>query len=245
MFPPLYHAHHNQYVEDLPFWLELARQASGLALELGCGTGRVLIPLAQAGYSVTGIDLDLDMLLYLKTRLEVEGASFSIQPLLLQADLGAFHLGRIFGMVYVPCNTWSTLPADTRRSALACVRQHLHPGGIFAASLPNPVVLAELPSLAETELEEQFPHPVTGNRVQVSSAWRRKAGYFTVTWDYDHLRSDGTVERLSVEAHHELLSPQGYLDEVRGAGFERIAAYGDFDQGPYSKEADYLIFVAS
>ena len=58
MFPQLYHAHHNRSLEDLPFWLELAAQAGDPILELGCGTGRVLIPLAQAGYHTIGLDND-------------------------------------------------------------------------------------------------------------------------------------------------------------------------------------------
>jgi SAM-dependent methyltransferase len=244
LFPHLYQAHYNRHVEDLPFWLKLANQAPGPALELGCGIGRVLIPLAQAGYSMTGIDLSLEMLLYLKSRLEVEGASLTRKPLLFQADLGAFHLEWLFGMVYVPCNTWSTLPENTRLTALACVRRHLHPGGIFAASLPNPAILNRLPSRAESELEEEFLHPVSGNPVQVSSAWRRTAGFFTVTWFYDHLHPDGTVERLSVQARHELLAPEEYLHEIRSAGFEGVVTYGDFNQSPYSEEADYLVFVA-
>jgi ubiquinone/menaquinone biosynthesis C-methylase UbiE len=48
MFPQLYHIHHNAHTEDLPFWLKLAQQQGGPVLELGCGTGRVLIPLIQA-----------------------------------------------------------------------------------------------------------------------------------------------------------------------------------------------------
>ena len=50
MLPSVYHAHHNRHLEDLPFWLDLAAQTGDPLLELGCGTGRVLIPLAQAGY---------------------------------------------------------------------------------------------------------------------------------------------------------------------------------------------------
>ena len=62
LFPSFYHAHHNAFRSDIPFWLDLARRQGSPILELGCGTGRVLIPLAEAGYTVYGLDIDPEML---------------------------------------------------------------------------------------------------------------------------------------------------------------------------------------
>ena len=64
MLPLLYHAHHNRYKEDLPFWLELAARHGDPVLELGCGSGRVLLALAQDGYQVYGLDNDPGMLFH-------------------------------------------------------------------------------------------------------------------------------------------------------------------------------------
>jgi hypothetical protein len=90
------------------------------------------------------------------------------------------------------------------------VRQHLAPGGIFAASLPNPLRLASLPARGPAEVEETFPHPRTGNPVQVSSAWQRRKDAFTLTWHYDHLLPDGQVERQTVETCHSLQPLEAY-----------------------------------
>ena len=62
MFPELIHAHHNRHLEDLPFWLDLAGETGDPLLELGCGTGRLLVPLGQAGHRVIGVDHDPAML---------------------------------------------------------------------------------------------------------------------------------------------------------------------------------------
>ena len=242
MFPTLYHAHHSQYNEDLPFWLDLARQQGGPVLELGCGTGRVLLPLAQAGFRTVGLDNDLDMLRFLRA---AQAPDLQPAPLLFAASLTDFHLAQRFPLVLLPCNTWSVLDAGQRRKALGSIIQHLSPGGIFAASLPNPDFLRDLPASSEADVDEAFIHPVTGNPVQVSSSWQRTHSLFIVTWHYDHLLPDGEVERLTIQSRHDLLPPGAYLDELRQAGLHIRAAYGEFDGSPADRWAANLIFLAS
>ena len=242
MFPTLYHAHHSQYKEDLPFWLDLAHQQGSPVLELGCGTGRVLLPLAQAGFHTVGLDNDLNMLRFLRA---AQAPDLQPTPLLFAASLTDFHLAQRFALVLLPCNTWSVLEAGQRCKALSIIRQHLSPGGVFSASLPNPDFLRDLPASAEADVDESYTHPLTGNPVQVSSGWQRTRSLFTVTWHYDHLLPDGAVERLTVQSRHDLIPAEAYLEELRQAGFHIQAAYGEFDGSPADHWAANLIFVAS
>lgn len=242
MFPLLYHTHHSLHPEDLPFWLDLARGQFGPLLELGCGTGRVLLPLLEAGFQAYGLDSDLEMLRFLRRSLPPDQ---QIAPPLFLADMAHFRLALRFPLILLPCNTLSTLAPAERFSTLACVRSHLTPGGLFAASLPNPLVLADMPRRGAEEIEETFPHPVSGDPVQVSSAWRRSAQHFTVTWHYDHLLPNGQVERLTAQAVHSLAPPEAYYAALEGAGLAAAAVYGDFDRSPYTPESPYLILVAA
>jgi SAM-dependent methyltransferase len=241
MFAQLYQAHHNLHNEDLPLWLELAARQNGPILELGCGAGRVLLALARAGYTTYGLDHDLEMLTLLQLK---TGPNLTSRCYFFQADMAAFHLAIPFALILLPCNTLSTLSADTRRAALAHVRQHLSPDGLFAAHLPNPVFLARLPRRGDAEIEEIFPHPVDGEPVQVSSSWQRSAGHFTNTWHYDHLLPNGHVERLTTQACHMLLPVVSYMDEFRQAGLVVRELYGDFDQSPYTEGSPSLIILA-
>lgn len=241
MFPPLYSAHHSRYTEDLPFWLGLAARQGEPILELGCGTGRVLIPLAQAGYLAVGLDNDLEMLRFLRLRLE---ACLQPQPLLFATEMSAFHLQRRFALILSPCNTWSTLDASQRRVTLQRIVEHLLPGGLLAFSVPAPDLLMSLPARSEAEIEEIYQHPQDGNPVQVSSGWRRTKGHFIVTWHYDHLLEDGRVERMVATVRHELTPVQGYIDEICAAGMKVEAVYGDYDGSPYTVEAQNLILTA-
>ena len=236
MFPILYHSHHSLHQEDLPFWLDLARQQGSPVLELGCGTGRVLGPLLEAGCDANGLDYDLAMLLFLRRRLQAAEV--------FQADMGHFRLAKRFALILMPCNTYSSLSTDTRRLTLLRIAEHLQPGGLFAASLPSPFSLMDLPAHGEPMVEEIFTHPESGNPVQVSSSWKRSRHSFSLSWHYDHLLPDGTVERLSSQTVHNLLPAQDYLQEIEAAGLRIKATYGDFDRSDFNSEAPYLIFIA-
>jgi SAM-dependent methyltransferase len=242
MFPILYHAHHSLYTEDLSFWMELATNCKGPILELGCGTGRVLLSIAQSCRFFYGLDNNLDMLSILK-----DNISPDLQPWVhvLQADMTGFNLGIDFGLILLPCNTYSILSLSERKSTLSRVYDHLSNGGILAVSLPNPSLLEHLGDREEYELEEVFPHPINGEPVQVSSAWTRTGQHFIVTWNYDHLSADGSIQRLSTQFKHNLNPVQTTLDEIRNAGFERLGVYGDFDRSTYASDSAYLIILAS
>lgn len=243
MLPLLYHTHHGAHTEDLAFWLELAAQHPGRILELGCGTGRVTIPLLQHGFDVAGLDNDPAMLAQLHSGLTASGIS-PAQGQFVQADMAAFSLDGPFSLILLPCNTFSTLQSPVRQKTLERVFAHLKPGGFFAVSQPNPAMFYDLPKRSAEQFEEAFFHPLTGNPVQVLSSWRRTNTQFIVTWRYDHLLPDGKVERFSAEVRHELDSAEIYVREIAAAGLEIQAIYGDFEQHPYEPEADEMIIVA-
>lgn len=240
-FPELYHAHHTRHPEDIPFWIELAQKHNGPVLELGCGTGRVLIPLAQVCSSTFGLDNDPDMLAFLRMSLP---ATLHSRVNIWLGDLAAFHLAARFSLIALACNTFSTLSREKRQKMLAHVHHHLRPGGLFAASMPNPEYLARLPAIAESEVEEIFPHPFDGEPVQVSSSWERTGRTFSIHWNYDHLLPDGRVDRISAQARHHLESPQIYIKELTSAGFVTPLLLGDFDGAPYVGSSPYLILLA-
>lgn len=245
MFPLLYHAHHSRHPEDLPFWLDLAAHSNGPVLELGCGSGRVLLHLAREGYTVFGLDNDYDMLNYLRQSLPyVLPGDKASRAHIFQADFTHLHLEQLFALIIMPCNTYSTLPSQTRLACLATIGRTLQPLGRFVFSMPNPVLLQRLPARSAAQVEEIFRHPLSGEPVQVSSAWQRDRQLFTITWHYDHLLPDGQVERLSVQSKQQLISLRNYLDELDNAGFSRFTIYGDYDLSPYTEESPHAIIIS-
>ena len=241
MLPVLYHAHHSRQEEDLSFWSDLASRQGDPILELGCGTGRILVPLLKAGNIIYGLDNDFGMLRFLRGSLPAELKS-SVG--VYQADMTAFHIKLAFSLIMIPCNTYSTLTSAARALVLEGARRHLLPIGIFAVSIPNPLFLRNLPASSETELEDDFLHPQTGDPVQVSSAWQRTAQQFRLKWYYDLLQPNGQVRRLQVETNHFLVQVSTYLSEFETAGLSVVDMLGDYDGSAFTEEAPFLILLA-
>jgi SAM-dependent methyltransferase len=237
----LYHAHHTRHSEDIPFWLELAAQAGGPLLELGCGTGRVLLALAQAGHRVTGLDLDAVMLAALRRNWADAGLAGA--PV-FQADMRSFRLAQPCALILLPCNTLSTLDSPSRQAMLACAAGCLRPDGLFAASLPNPAALRRLRRRGPPDLEDAFPHPLDGEPVQVSSAWERSGQAATFYWHYDHLLPDGRVERSTASSRHSLDPLGAYLGEAQAVGLEPMGLFGDYDRTPFQPASPQAILLA-
>lgn len=242
MLAAYYDIHHSRHLEDLDFWRQLAERQGGPILELGCGTGRVLLPLAGVASSIFGLDRNFAMLARLKDKLAPEPAS---RIHILQADLTSFRLAKQFALVFLACNTFSALPDGDRMRCLENSAAHLAPAGLFAASMPNPVLLASLPDRSDAEEEEVFPDPETGDPVQVSSGWERDQKGFHLSWHYDRLSPDGHVQRLSLRTTHTINDRQTYLNELARAGLKPLAVYGDYDFSAYRRGSPQLIIMAA
>jgi SAM-dependent methyltransferase len=242
MLPLLYHEHHKRHLEDLPFWLELAQQQGSPILELGCGSGRVLLPLAEAGYHLYGLDKDEAMLALLSEQIRPH---LRDRITLILGDMTSFQIPQRFALIILPCNTFSSLGSSERRATLQQVHNHLAQQGLFAVSLPNPQVLRRLPRRAEAEVEEHFPHPLDGQPVQVSSSWERTSQHFVLFWHYDHLLPDGRVERYTIHVCHSLEPAEVYFAEIEATGLSIVERFGDFDKTPYSPESPFLILTAT
>jgi len=234
-----YHLHHQHHLEDLLFWQSLAQSYGAPTLELGCGTGRVLLPFLRADINGFGVDHDLEML----NCLRYFAAADHLSPNVLLADFTRLNLRAKFKVILLPCNTYSTLNYDQRQALLNNVPLNLAPGGIFAISIPNPAGLLELPEYSHPQIEEAFPWIDSDAMMQVSSSWTRTRDLITFTWHYDLLTPDGRSKRYDRSSTHFVDTSEVILSEIEAAGYTIKDLYGDFDRSGFSSRAPYLIMI--
>jgi SAM-dependent methyltransferase len=124
--------------DDIPFYVALAQKAASQGqsvLELGCGTGRVTIPMAQAGAHVTGLDNAGPMLEIARRKAESAG----VKVTWVEGDMASFRLEERFGLVAIPFRSFlMLLTTERQKSCLACIREHLVDGGRLALNFFNP-----------------------------------------------------------------------------------------------------------
>jgi len=243
IFPRLYEAQYASFVEDLPLWLSLAANQKGPILELGCGPGRVVSALHQAGFDVDGLDQDPEMLRRAEARLP---AALRKQVRLLQGDLRRLSLDRLYALILVPCNTFAHLDEASAEEALAGIRRHLLAGGLFAAEMPTPGELLGKPT-DTSEPVDMFIEPETGNPVQVYAEQEvgPSLGMIRVKWHYDELHPDGTVRRTDVPLLYTLWTPERLGEALKRAGFSSFEIFGDYDCSPFALESPRLLVVAA
>jgi SAM-dependent methyltransferase len=235
---------------DVAFFVEAARDAGSPVLELGCGTGRVLIPTARAGIEIVGLDLSPQMLAVCRQHLDDEPEPVQNRVQLVQADMRHFELGRRFRLATFPFRPFQhLLTVEDELACLETVHRHLVDGGHVILDLFNPSfeALATRPLGEEYGEEPEFSTP-DGRRVirrhkTVAHDRVRQVGHFELIHDVTHL--DGRQERL-VQA-----LPLRYLFRFEAehllvrAGFEIEHLYADYDKGAYgSKYPGELLFVA-
>ena len=234
---------------DTGFFIEAARAAGGRVIEVGCGTGRVLIPTARAGVEITGIDLSPCMLAECRQRLAREPAEVQSRARLLEADMRDFSLPEKFRLATIPFRAFQHLSSvEDQLACLACIHRHLEPGGALILDIFNPWLEAlTMPHGEEIEEEPEFTTP-GGRRVIRKHrivAHNRFEQVNRIELIYYVTHPDGRKERLvhafdmrylfRFEAEH-LLARAGYTVEH---------VYADFEKNPYgSKYPGELIIVA-
>lgn len=122
--------------DDIPGYLELARSCGGRVLELGCGTGRVLLALAREGHEVVGVDPSATALTHLSTLLEAEPAGTRDRVTLVEGDATRLSLGETFPLVILGGLTWTLFDDAVAQAVLERAALHLAPGGVFVFDYP-------------------------------------------------------------------------------------------------------------
>ena len=235
---------------DVQFFVEAATAAGSPVLEVGCGTGRVLLPTARAGVDIVGLDLSPHMLEVCRQRLHEESEGVRGHVRLVEADMRTFDLGSRFTLATIPFRPFQHLiTVEDQLSCLASIRRHLVDNGVLILDLFNPSLdfLVNRPVGEELDEEPPFVTPdgrkVIRRQKTVAIDRFQQVGHYELIHYVSH--PDGRQERL-VQAF-----PMRYLFRFEAehllarAGFTLEHVYADFEKNPYgSKYPGELLIVA-
>lgn len=236
---------------DLDLYLALADRAAGPVLELAVGSGRLAVPLAQAGHAVTGVDLDPAMLDRARSRATTASGGRALDgPLeLIEGDLIDLQMPTAgpFGLAFIALNSLLVLPTRAaQRAALRTMADHLAPGGLAVADvwIPDADDLGRFDG--RVSLEWPRLDPETGSIVTKIGSAQHDAASATVTLTTIFEEGGQGVpprrwvrrDRLRLVSADEL---RAFAEEA-GLVVELIA--GDYGLGPMGPGSDRAILIA-
>ncbi|MFO7303667.1 MAG: class I SAM-dependent methyltransferase [Acidobacteriota bacterium] len=226
---------------DLPFWRRTLAPVRGRTLELGCGTGRLLIPLARAGLAMVGIDRSAPMLARAVTR--SRRLARPARPLLLRGDIRHLPFAdRSFGAVMAPYGLCqSLLNDDDLRAVLAEARRVLRRGGLLGIDL-----VPDLPAWREYsgKISLRGRGPRGGAVTLIETVRQDRRRRLTIFDEVFVETIGGRSSRHAFTLTFRTLSLPEMVERVAQAGFVVDHLFGDYRGGPWHDDADVWLIVA-
>jgi len=227
---------------DFRFYSTLCRDTKGPILELGCGNGRLLIPILRDGADIEGLDVSRPMIEALKERLRIEG----LKTQLHEQSMESFHTARSYQLIFIAVTTFHIL--DTEKAQVACLkrcREHLASGGRVVLDLDLRV--------EDVVADGGFPRlfrrfETEGKEVLVYQCVERKSGspQELVLYRYEIYGSDGILERTLLRSMPwRRLTVEEFRNTARKAGFSRVEFFGSYAFEPLTPEHEMaVVFLA-
>ena len=231
---------------ELNFYQGICKAIQGPILEIGVGTGRVSLPLAQAGMEIVGIDLFKPMLKVAQRK------ALAVAPLkgslnLIQADMRNFDLQRQFPIVIMPARTLLLATTEEEQlRTLCCAANHLTSGGTMAFNLfyPDPEMLAEDPE--EEFLLEVVEKPEGGRYVLTAK------NHFDTVTQLNHgtqiaeeLDQNGnSLRRQELDVLVRYLHPEQVINLCDLVGLEILEMWGDFEGHELNENSEEIVVLA-
>lgn len=223
---------------DEILYLEFAKRFGSPILELACGTGRITLLLAEAGYDITGIEITHEMLEVAREKLKQLPQDVQTRVSFNQGDMTNFQLDKKFPMIIIP---WAFKYLLTTEDQLACLRQvreHLTDDGVFILDLyPREII--------EKTGTESYTVEIDGVTITKTYTYSTdviaQVRHTDVTVEI--LYPDGKTERVETEVDIALVMPREAELLVRTAGLEILEDYGGNDFSDYTPEDSKRVLV--
>lgn len=248
---PYYDLIHDGLPGEAEFFICQAVRLGGKTLELGCGTGRIAIPMAMSGVEVTGLDSSAAMLERCREKLEAVGPVKG-KLTLVEGDMAAFDLGKRFRFIAMAYRTFMHLLTDTEQQrCLLAVRRHLAKDGVFILSTwaPRPsTIVGSVAGPFEGRFRTIGTYALPGDGHKIVHHYASVVDEFRQMLDEKHriqeIDADGNVcHETELPLVRVWTTPQEMNHLVPLCGFRAEAVFGDFDCNPFTEKSTEMIWV--
>jgi ubiquinone/menaquinone biosynthesis C-methylase UbiE len=249
LFDPVAHFYDREqkhFRHDIPFYVKYAKKCRGEMLELACGTGRVLIPVARTGVRVTGLDISREMLGWAGNKIERLEKKVQERITLVQGDMTDFRLRRKFGLIIIAFRSFQCLVNKKEQGqCLACVHRHLAKNGLFILDLfaPRHDLLAQknrtmrLGKFYDPEIKAQVDRRAE-DKYDLAAQTLKENRYYEWTDKQGRRRRQVWTFELGYLFRYET---ELLLEKH---GFKVVDVFGDFTKTPYDYHSGEQIFMA-
>jgi SAM-dependent methyltransferase len=243
-FARLYDWEHDRYLLDVDVHIGFARRFGGPVLELAAGTGRLLAPLARAGFAVTGVDSSGEMLARARQRFERLG----LQASLVQQRLEALQLDDRFRTIVFGLDSFGLLltRADQLR-ALRAAREHATHDGRLILDVANGNLRGSSEPPEELLHDLTLPDPETGRPITKFILRRPHPSeqLDELMFFYDEQDERGFLRRSMIELQLRWYTRFELELLLQNAGWQVDELYGSYDLSDYGPDSDRILIVAS
>lgn len=234
---------------DILFYRNAARKYGDPVLELGCGTGRITLAIAEAGYRIVGLDISEKMLQRAVAKRHALRREARERVHLVQGDMTGFDLGEKFRSIIIPFRPFQhLLDTDEQMNCLECVRKHLAPAGRLIVDFfqTDPERMHD-PKFHNRSLLIEYDLP-DGSHVVLServAAYHRAIQRNDVEMIFDVTHRDRSEERLVMAWTLRYFFRYEVEHLLARCGFKLEATYGSFDGAALRDASPEMIFVAT
>ncbi len=222
------------------FYIEQALEGGGRVLELGFGTGRLTIPIAQRGVDIVGADLSPTMLQRARAKATAAGLAVEFVP----ADMRRFDFGTRFSTILIPGNSLlHLLTIEDLRQCFACVRRHLAPGGKLAFDVSKWDLARLTREPGERHFVLRVTHPERGEiTVEETAEYDAAEQVRRIAW---YLSTPDKPDFQIVEYRLRVIFPQELLLLLDCAGFRLETRYGEFTRETFTSTSPRQVCICS
>ena len=220
------------------FYLEEAERGGGRVLELGCGSGRLTVPIAQKGIEVVGLDWSSSML----EAARVKASAASVPVEFVQGDMTRFDLPGEFSVVLIPGNSLLHLiTVEELKQCLSCIHRHLGTDGRLVLDIANPDVKTLEHEPQQRQALFKVRHPQHGEiSIEETAEYDAQNQARNIHW---YFSSPGRPDFHVIDYRLRMIFPQELLLLLECAGFHLEARYGEFPRQPFTSGSPRQVCV--